>query len=89
MRTRVCFPFSALTQIQATLKNLKTIIQGRRSKVQTVLDITVLCLTERQSDEDEFRGGERGERGREVLGMRYRARRGEIETNRSSTRLPA
>lgn len=25
--TRVCFPFSALTQIQATLKNLKTIIR--------------------------------------------------------------
>lgn len=34
--TRVCFPFSALAQIQATLKNLKTIIQDRWSKVQTV-----------------------------------------------------
>lgn len=34
--TRVCFPFSALAQSQATLKNLKTIIQDCWSKVQRV-----------------------------------------------------
>lgn len=34
-------------------------------------------------------GEQRGELEREVSWMRYRARGGEIETNRSSTRLPA
>lgn len=37
-----------------------------------------MCLTERQSDEDEDGGGERGEWGRRVSWMRYRARRGEL-----------
>lgn len=46
-----------------------------------------MCLTERQSDEDEDGGGERGDRAWEVSWMRYRARRGEIETEKSSTRL--
>lgn len=81
------FLFQALAHIQATLKSLKTIIWGRWSKVHSVSDITE---RERASHRDRHRvrGGERHQ-GREVSWMRYRARRGETETNRSSARLPA
>lgn len=83
----VCFSFFGLWHTFRPPWRVWKPLSGVAGQKCTVCQIS---QRERASHRDRHRvrGGERHQ-GREVSWMRYRARRGETETNRSSARLPA